>query len=202
MVKKSDILKIVKEDILRTLSEKGEKIPLRLIKREIEVSHPFISKAVKDLEEENLVCIGGDFISLTKDGEGKAKDILRKHLVLENYFKRTINETEAEAHKKAHILEHYISEEVVKNIKKISTFKERGIPLVELKLYKESLIIDITIPNNELFERVVSMGIFPGEKIRLKNKISGGIIVKIKNKKFALDKGIAKEIKVLKYEES
>jgi len=202
MVKESDILKIVKEDILRILSEKGEKAPSRLIKREIEVSHSFVSKAIKNLEEENLVCIGGDFISLTRDGEDKAKGILRKYLVLENYFKRTINETEAEAHKKAHILEHYISEEVVKNIKKISTFKERGMPLVELKLYKESLIIDITIPDNELFERVVSMGIFPGEKIRLTNKISGGIIVKIKNKKFALDKGIAKEIKVLKYEES
>ncbi|MCD6232049.1 FeoA domain-containing protein [Candidatus Aerophobetes bacterium] len=202
MFKESDILKVVKEDILRILSERRRKVPLKLIKAEIGVSHPFISKGVKDLRKENLVCIGGDLISLTKDGEDKAKDILRKHLVLENYFKRTINETEAEAHKKAHILEHYISEEVVKNIKKISTFKEKEISLRELDLHKESLIIDITIPDNELFERVVSMGIFPGEKIRLTNKIPGGIIVKIKNKKFALDKGIAKEIKVLKYEKS
>jgi len=42
------------------------------------------------------------------------------------------------------------------------------------------------------------MGMVPGEKIRVTNEIPGSIVVKVKNKKFVLDKDIAKEIKVLK----
>jgi Fe2+ transport system protein FeoA len=41
------------------------------------------------------------------------------------------------------------------------------------------------------------MGIFPGEKIIVTNELSNVIVVKIKNKKLALDKNIAKEIKVI-----
>lgn len=196
MLKESDILKIVKEDILRTLSEREEKVSFKSLTTEIKVFHSFVSKAIKDLEEGNLIRVEENFVGLTQIGRDKAKDILRKHLVLENYFKKTTNEEIA--HRKAHILEHYISEEVIKNIKKLYTLKEKGIPLTKFKLHKESLVADITIPSNELFERIVSMGIFPGEEIRITNKISNGVVVKMKNKKFALGKNIAKEIKVLK----
>jgi len=41
---------------------------------------------------------------LTEKGEENAKEILKKHLVFEDYFKKT--RTENEAHKIAHILEH------------------------------------------------------------------------------------------------
>ncbi|GAI16558.1 unnamed protein product [marine sediment metagenome] len=42
------------------------------------------------------------------------------------------------------------------------------------------------------------MGICPGEKIKITNKLPNSIIVEIENKKFALDKSIAKKIKVVK----
>jgi len=200
MLKESDILKIIKEDILRTLSEREEKVSFKSLTTEIKVFHSFVSKAIKDLGEESLIKIEENFVRLTQIGQDKAKDILRKRLVLENYFKKTSNEKAA--HRKANILEHYISEEVIKNIKKLYTLKERGIPLTKFKLHKESLVADITIPSNELFERIVSMGIFPGEEIIVTNKISSGVVVKMKNKKFALDNNIANEIKVIEYEKS
>ncbi|MCD6472656.1 FeoA domain-containing protein [Candidatus Aerophobetes bacterium] len=196
MLKESDILKIVKEDMLRILGERKEKTPLGSIETGIKVFSSFVSEAIKCLKEEGLIRVEEKFVKLTQIGRDKAKDILRKHLILENYFKKTSNEKIA--HRKAHILEHYISEEVIKNIKKICTLKEKGISLTKLKLHKESLIADITTPNSELFERMVSMGIFPGEEINITNKISNGVVVKIKNKKFALGKDIAKEIKVIK----
>ena len=195
MNKEFDILKIVKEVILRILGEKKDKVSLESVKAKIKVSHSFVSKAIEDLKKENLIRIEKDFVILTKIGEAKARGIVRKHLVLENYFKKTKNEEEA--HEVAHILEHYVSEEVIKNIKKLSTFKERGIPLTKSKLGKESLITDITITDNDQFERMVSLGIFPGNKIILMNEISGGIVIKVKNKKFALSKILAKEINVL-----
>ena len=190
-----DILKIVKEDILRILAEE-KRISLDSIKTKVKVSSSYIFKALEELKRKKLIEIEGNFIKLTGIGQKEAKNILRKHLILENYFKKNLNKREA--HRKAHILEHYVSEEVIKNIKKLHTLEERGIPLIKFRLYNEGLITDINIPNNELFERIVSMGIFPGEKIKVINKIPNGIVVVVKNKKFVLDKDIAREIKVLK----
>ena len=196
MNKEFDVLKIVKEDILRILGERKDKVSLKSVKVKIKVSNSFLSKAIEDLKNKNLIRVEKNFVKLTKIGEAKARNIVKKYLVLENYFKKTRNEEEA--HEVAHILEHYVSEEVIKNIKKLSTFKEKGIPLTKSKLGEESLITDITIPDNGQFERMVSLGIFPGNKIILMNKIPSGIVVKVKNKKFALSKNLAKEINVLK----
>ena len=199
MAKKSNILKIVKEDILRILGEEKRRISLGILKEEIKVSLSFINEAVEELKKGGLVQSQQNFFRLTEKGEENAKDILRKHLIFENYFKKT--RTKNEAHKIAHILEHYVSEEVLNNIKKLSTFKEEGIYLTKLKLRKKGLITNIMISDNGLFERVVSMGIVPGEEVMITSEVSNAIIIKIKNKKFALDKDIARKIKVLEYSE-
>jgi len=125
MTKKSSILKIVKEDILRILGEEKRRISLEILKEEIKVSLSFINEAIEELKRERLIKSQQIFFILTEEGEEKARDILKKHLVFEDYFKKT--RTEREAHKIAHILEHYVSEEVLNNIKKLSTFKKEGI---------------------------------------------------------------------------
>ena len=195
MTKKSNILKIVKEDILRILGERKGKVSLDIIKEEIKVSFSFIYDAIEELKREGLIKSQQSFFRLTEKGQENAKDILKKHLIFENYFKKS--RTENEARKMANILEHYVSKEVLNNIKKLSTLKEKGIYLTKFKLHERGLITNIEILDEELFERLVSMGIFPGEKIIVTNELSNVIVVKIKNKKLALDKNIAKEIKVI-----
>ena len=199
MTKKSNIIKIVKEDILRILSERKRKVSLDIIKEEIKVSYSFVSEAIEELKKRGLIQSQQSFFRLTEKSKENAKDILKKHLVFEDYFKKT--RTEEEAHKIAHILEHYVSKEVLNNIKKLSTFKKEGIYLTKLKLSKKGLITNIMISGNGLFERMVSMGIVPGEEIMVTDEVSNAIIIKIKNKKFALDKDIARKIKVLEYGE-
>jgi len=210
------ILGIVKEDILEAIEGKNGKALLSLIKPEIRVSSSFIFEAIKELEKEDLIRIypvrdsenreriqkrnisnrvKENLVYLTKEGTKKAKDIAKKHFFLENYFKKT--RSKKEAYKAASILEHYVSMEVIDNIKELSTLKKEGIPLTEFE-QKEGLIADI-IFGVRLFERVISMGICPGERIKITNKLPNGIIVEIENKKFALDKNIAKGIKVLEY---
>jgi len=196
--KKPDISKIVKEDVLRILFERSKKTSLEIIEDEIKVAHPFVSEALEELERDDLIVIQENFISLTELGQESAKNILKKHFVLVNYFEKT--RSKIEAHIAAHILEHYVSGEVINNIKKLSTLKMEGVPLTKFELNKESMITDITFSDYGLFERIVSMGIFLGEKIIITNEIHHGIVVKIKNKKFALDKNIAEEIKVVEYE--
>jgi len=123
---------------------------------------------------------------------------LKKHLALEEYFKKIRGRKKA--HQIAHILEHYISGEVIKNIREISTLKEDGISLTKFKR-ENGLIADIVLSIG-LFERVISMGIFPGEEIEIVKKIPNGVVVKVRDKKIVLDKNIAREIKVLDYEKS
>lgn len=196
-MKEIEILKIIKEDILRILSER-EKTTFNILEEKIKASRSFILKAIQKLEDENLIQKENSFLKLTTIGKEKGENILRKHLAIENYFKKST--TEKEAHEKANLLEHYISEEVINNIKELSTFKGKEIvPLTNIELHKDRLITDISISDDELFERIISMGIVPGEKIKMINKIPDGVIVKIENKKFAIDKQIAKHIKVLKY---
>ena len=96
---------------------------------------------------------------MTPSGEDEAQDILKKHLILEKYFKE--RRSDIEAHRISHIIEHYISGEVVDNIKKLETYKSKGIPMSEYKKAK-GLITDIAV-EEQLFERIISMGIFPGE---------------------------------------
>lgn len=196
--KEPDILKIVKEDVLRILCEKRKKTSLETIKDEIKVVHGLISEALEELERDGLITIQKNLILLTGLGQESAKNILKKHFVLENYFEKT--GSKIEAHTAAHILEHYVSGEVINNIKKLSTLKMEGVPLTKFELNKEGMITDITFSDYRLFERIVSMGIFLGEKIIITNEIPHGIVVKIGNKKFALDRDIAKEIKAMEYE--
>ena len=103
--KESNILKIVKEDILRVLGEKKEKkVSVEFIDSEIDVSDVFLLKAIKELEREGFIQSFQDYILLTEKGKSEAGKITEKHLILEKYFKTT--RTGEEAHKMAHLLEH------------------------------------------------------------------------------------------------
>lgn len=196
-----DILRIVKEDILRMLGEEaGTSVPLMSLKSEIKVSNPFLREAIEELEKEGLIQPKDEFIALTKIGQKDASDIVKKHIFIENYFRET--RSGEEAHKAAHILEHYVSEEVIDNIKKLSTFKREGVPLMRFDLNDAGIITNITLPDFKLFERVVSMGIFPGERLRVTNVVPGTVIVEVGGKRFALGREIAKGIEALRGEET
>ena len=196
MKAKQDILKIVKEDILRIIGEKKNGgVSLKAIKSEIKASNLFISQAIRELEKEGLIRSRENFFLSTTTGKDSAKDIIKKHLVLENFFKRA--RSKKAAHKAAHILEHYVSERVIENIKKLFTLRKESVSLTKFELGKEGIIGDIVFSDYGLFERIISMGIFPGEKIKITNEISSSVIVNVGNKKFALGKDIAKGIKVV-----
>lgn len=191
------ILRIVKEDILRMLGEeRGNSAPLMSLKSEIKVSNSFLKQSIEELKREDLIQSKEEPIALTKKGQEAARDIVRKHVFIENYFKET--KSGEEAHEAAHILEHYVSEEVIDNIKKLSTFKREGIPLTRFDLNDEGIITNITFPDSNLFERVVSVGIFPGERLRVINVVPGSVIVGVGGKRFALGREIAKGIEALR----
>jgi Mn-dependent DtxR family transcriptional regulator len=198
MDKNSEILKIVKEDILRILAEAREAVILDSISEELRTSDRSISEAIEGLKIDNLISIKNNSVSLTKKGNCEAEKIFEKHLFLERYFRDIKNKKDA--HRMSHIIEHYISEEVIDNLKKLSTFKGDGKPLVEFKEGK-GFITDINL-DTQLFERIISIGIFPGEKIEKMFDLPNGIIIKIRNKKIFIPRKIAGNIKVLSNEKN
>ena len=198
-IEESDLLKIVKEDTLRLLGEMKKRVSLKSLRMKMKVSPSFMSRAIESLAEEGTISVEKRFVELTKTGQDEAKDLIEKHLVLENYFKAT--RSEREAHRAAHLLEHYVSGQVIDNIKRMSTLKKEGVPLIQFGLNKEGLITDIMFSDYKLFERMISMGILPGEVLEVTHMIPSGVVVRTSNKKIVLDKTIAKEIKVLAYEE-
>jgi Mn-dependent DtxR family transcriptional regulator len=88
--------------VLRILCETNERSSLEFLKNEINVAHTILSEALKELQREDLITIQENSVSLTQLGQKKAKTILEKHLVLEDYFEKT--ESKIEAHTAAHII--------------------------------------------------------------------------------------------------
>lgn len=199
-INESDLVKIVIEDVLRILGERNKNVLREHLESEIRASRAFIFKIITSLEKDNLIRIDGKFIRLTKNGRNEAKVIVKKHQFLEDYLKET--RSKRDAHRTAHLLEHFVSEEVVNNLKILSTLKKEGVPLTQLERHTQGIITDIFLSDYGVFERIISMGIFLGEKITITNETPNAVIVKIQNKKFALDKKIAREIRVTAYETS
>ena len=54
MSKESEILDIVKEDVLRKLTEGERKVSLGTLKEEIKVFHSFIPQATEELKKEGV----------------------------------------------------------------------------------------------------------------------------------------------------
>jgi PadR family transcriptional regulator, regulatory protein PadR len=201
--KKSEesILQMVKDDILRICGEhKNARVSLKFIESNIKASISFISRASRELEKDGLLQLKKGSVVLTEKGKKKVEYIIKKYSILEDYFKE--RRDKKNPYKKVDFLEHYISGEALNNIKKLSTFDGTSTYLEEFGLNEEGLITDIEFSVGGLFERMVSMGIFPGEKIRVMHKTPDGFVVYVSNKKIAIGKDIAKGIRVVEHEES
>jgi len=197
MAQRVDALEVLKEDILRIAAERGQKAPLQSIAAEIKAPPPLVSKAVGALHQEGLVSVDDSSIQLTAAGAISAKQILAKHLAVENYYSN--RRSDQEAHRLAHLLEHYVSREVSANMAKLSSLRETGIPLRAFGLHRQGLIAEIQFPDHTLFERLVSLGVFPGVVMEVTHSLPTGLVVKVGERKIALDHSIAAGIEVAEH---
>lgn len=84
------------------------------ISRRLGVGRSSVTDALKALADKNLVNYGRyDVISLTKEGENVAKEVLLKHGILTEFFTEILGLSEEEANKNACRMEHVISEEAL-----------------------------------------------------------------------------------------
>jgi Fe2+ transport system protein FeoA len=188
-------VKMVKENILRVLKEekldnKGSFDKIRNLAREpIVVEYigtdldEFFTEGLQELSESGYVKLEKNLIYMTEKGFEEANTILSFHQIIENYFLKDLdNET---AHRYAHILEHLISFEVEKNLKRIMEFEDSGEPLTQY-----------TFTDKKMLERIISMGLCPGQRLKIITKISDCFIVKSRYTHLAIDKSLCEGILV------
>ncbi len=195
MLKFEDIEKRFKkqdEDVLKYIYEQKEsKITfseLNIFLRKVNGRPDKILKRL--LIEGLLVSEDGTYI-LTSRGIEIAKLILKKHEEIENYIKSKTNS--CNAHEMAHILEHELSEEAIRGIIKASALKGRGKCLNEFRL-PHGVIVDVNLEQCNVWTKLISLGIFPGQRIQILSRTATNYIIMVKSSKLAIDRILAEGI--------
>ena len=94
------------------LAEDGiDVIQARIVER-LNVSRPAVSEMIKKLSEAKLIELRGTAISLTKDGNSLANQVVRRHRLAERFLTDILGLSWAEAHHEAGKWEHVVSSRV------------------------------------------------------------------------------------------
>jgi Fe2+ transport system protein FeoA len=146
---------------------------------------------IEELTNKNYIIERGDQLILTPKGKEIAELIFRIHNEIEEYIKG--KNLSCNAHQMAHILEHELTEDQVEKMIKIAEFKDKGISLPNFKL-PVGTIVEVTLSNCKVWTKIVSVGIFPGQRIHILSRSNSNFLIEIKNSKFAIDQSLAKGI--------
>lgn len=94
----------------------------------LDVSKPSVTKAVKNLEANNLVhCVKYGSITLTEEGRKIAIQIYKKHKMIQEYLRHSLNLSSEQASKNACKIEHSATDEMILAVEKY--LKENNINL-------------------------------------------------------------------------
>lgn len=183
--------------IIRSISDK-EFVKTTEIAKKLNVTPGSVSQFLKKLAKKKLVTYKlYKGVKLTKFGKKYAKEIKEKHEVSEEFLEKFLKVKEA--HEEAEVLEHVISKDIFRKMKRFVSLKEKAVKLNELKESEKAEVLFMKIPNHKTLARINAIGIVPGERIKVIRKIKNGpLIVKIKNTKIGIGKDIANNVMVIK----
>uniref|UniRef100_A0A7C3NAV3 Metal-dependent transcriptional regulator n=1 Tax=candidate division WOR-3 bacterium TaxID=2052148 RepID=A0A7C3NAV3_UNCW3 len=97
------------------------------IQKILNVSKPSIVNALSILKEDGLISQEKyGYISLTKDGERKAKNVYKKHMIITEFVEKIFELENVDAQKIACEIEHIVDKNIYERMEKISkNFNER-----------------------------------------------------------------------------
>jgi|Deesub1362A_J573_1020465.scaffolds.fasta_scaffold00479_18 DtxR family Mn-dependent transcriptional regulator len=173
------------------------------------------------LLDEGLIKFVNDKISLTEEGERRARKIIRLHRLAERLLNDVLGMGESKIEESACKFEHIISDEVEEAICTLlghPTVCPHGFPIppgnccikgereVERLIFRLSElspgdegVIKYVVGGKDLSNKVVSFGLLPGEKLKI-IRVFPTFIIQMGNTQFALDRDLASAIFVLKHE--
>lgn len=202
-------------ELLWSMREKGIKSYAELING---VNNSEASDTLIKMEKSGLITISDDQVELADKGESRARDLTRRHRLAERLFHDVLEVGMQESEETACEVEHFLSPSVTDSVcsflghpptcphgKPIprgeccSRYKSEMRPLVmqlkELDVGSRGRIVFIVPSEHSRLERLASMGIVPGNIIRLKQK-RPSFVLEIDETVLAVDSLIAEEIYV------
>lgn len=188
------------EDYLKIihLINGGDFVKTTDIAKKAKVTPGTVSQFLKELAKKKLVIYKPyKGVKLTKLGRKHAKRIKEKHEVSEAFLEKFLRVKEA--HPEAEVLEHVISKEAFKKMKRLVSLKEKAVKLSETKKSETCEVLFVKLPDRKTLARINAIGIVPGEKIKVIKKIKKGpLIVEVKNTQIGIGEKIAENIMVIK----
>lgn len=189
---KVENIKRREEDILKFIYESNQNmIPISTLNKEFKNDNYDIQRAIKNLDNKNFIITHNSQLMLTDSGKGVAEKIFTLHNQIEQYLEG--ENFNLNAHQIAHILEHQLSKEEIEIMVNTSKKKEKGVSLPDFKL-PSGKIVKLDLDNSKIWTKLISIGLFPGQRIHILNRTTSNYLLEIKQSKFAIDKKLAEGI--------
>ena len=186
----------------------------------MQVSPASVTEMLKVLQKEGLVNYERyRGVSLTEEGNRKARDLRRKHHIMERFLTDVLEIDHKDAHDQACAVEHSISEDAANKMCRMTGTKVDGdcgtcqnpchnsisnndvcIPLSEMSQGESGRISHLSSQDAYMIRKLISMGFVPGREVELSASVSdkGARIIKIGDTVIALDKDMASAIHISK----
>jgi DtxR family Mn-dependent transcriptional regulator len=205
------------EEVLEMMWIKTEEEGLESVKKEDLISADFdLKSSLEELEENGLVSLTKDTVSLTKGGRKESRDIIRRHRLAERLLVDVLEMAEEGVEEAACRFEHALPVGVDESVctllghpklcpdgnpiplgrccKEGREKIERLIsPLSDLETGIRGKIAYITSKKHQRLQRLMAMGVIPGLPLRLLQKYPS-FVIQIEETQIALDKELADEI--------
>jgi DtxR family Mn-dependent transcriptional regulator len=173
---------------------------------------------LRDLAAGGLLAVEGARVSLTADGERRARDVVRRHRLTERLFRDLLDLGESTMESQACELEHILSPEATASVCTLlghpptcphgkpippgeccGAFHRTVRPLVtglpSFELGATGRIVFIAPKFHDRMDRLAALGVIPGSEIRLHQR-SPSYVIEVGETTIALDPEIAREIYV------
>ncbi|MHA1730599.1 MAG: FeoA domain-containing protein [Promethearchaeota archaeon] len=193
----------IEEDILRYMGEHH----LTTIYRDFLANdlctrdEAVLSVVLEQLLREGLVEVRGSTIELNPLGQKIARVLYRIHAKLETFYEQIPHVKESQGrrrrlrqgHRFAHLVEHALSEEDIEKMTHAIALEERGRPLPNFPL-PSGMIVYLNFEEIEMASKLVSLGLFPGQRIEIISNEGNNYLLRVKGAKIAVDRQIAKSL--------
>jgi len=161
----------------------------------------------------------GKELCFSKKGYDHARQIIRRHRLYERLFHDVLQMDETKMESSACEYEHVISEDVEESVctllghprtcphnriippgrcceRKVSTISSIIVPITNLDIGETGTVAYITSQNNREMDKLLALGILPGNSVKLHQKMpfEGPIVIQIDQTQVALEKSIADQI--------
>jgi DtxR family transcriptional regulator, Mn-dependent transcriptional regulator len=190
------------QDYLKTiycLEKEAGGVTATLVARSLGVSLPSVTSMLRKLAARGLVAYTPYLsISLTRDGERQALEVVRHHRLLETYLQKALGFSLESVHGEADRLEHAMSEELESRIDSMlghPAFDPHGSPIPDaegrveerelvalsiLKAGERGVIRQVTCRAPGQLRHLEAVGMVPGAAVRVRSAEPGSGVIHLK----------------------